>query len=457
MMCTIALMGRAFSRGFTGTSAPSLQSPMNKALAFDDFRERDRTKHVHRLHPYKGKFIPQLVEYFLDRHTDDFKREAWFEPGDVVIDPFCGSGTTLVQANELGIHAIGADVSDFNALISNVKVRQHDLTGLESEVTRIHEMLDAKWSNNPLLELDLDSSDYLESLNKELASGGDIDDLALELRVFYKAWAGYYHGAAELGEGDRFVDKWYLRSVLAELEFIGNAISDHHDVLRVVLCRTARTCRATTHADLATLTEPIWLPYHCRKHKKFCRPLLTASYWWHRYAFDTVARLTEFAQLRTPTEQVCLVGDARSMDWVEGTREVSPALASMASDGVKGVFTSPPYVGLIDYHEQHAYAYELLGLERRDADEIGSLSAGTSQAAKDAYVSDVSQVLGNCMPFLVDDCQVFVVANDKFGLYPEIASRAGLRISGEFQRPVLCRAEKDRQSYSETIFRMERA
>ena len=32
-----------------------------------------------------------------------------------------------------------------------------------------------------------------------------------------------------------------------------------------------------------------------------------------------------------------------------------------------GVFTSPPYPGLIDYHEQHRYAYELLGLvDRRD-------------------------------------------------------------------------------------------
>ena len=51
---------------------------LNWHLSFDSFREKDTTKHVHRLHPYKGKFIPQLVAYFLDRHTDEFKKGSFF-------------------------------------------------------------------------------------------------------------------------------------------------------------------------------------------------------------------------------------------------------------------------------------------------------------------------------------------------------------------------------------------
>ncbi len=43
-----------------------LGSDLNWALSFDQYKEAETTKHVHRLHPYKGKFIPQLVEYFLD-------------------------------------------------------------------------------------------------------------------------------------------------------------------------------------------------------------------------------------------------------------------------------------------------------------------------------------------------------------------------------------------------------
>jgi hypothetical protein len=49
-----------------------LGEDLNWLLSFVEYKESERTKHVHRLHPYKGKFIPQLVEYFLDSHTDEF-------------------------------------------------------------------------------------------------------------------------------------------------------------------------------------------------------------------------------------------------------------------------------------------------------------------------------------------------------------------------------------------------
>ena len=93
-----------------------LGNDLNWALSFDQYKEAETTKHVHRLHPYKGKFIPQLVEYFLDGHVDAFKKEVYFKPGDIILDPFSGSGTTMVQACELGIHALGIDVSAFNTL-----------------------------------------------------------------------------------------------------------------------------------------------------------------------------------------------------------------------------------------------------------------------------------------------------------------------------------------------------
>src|SRR6056297_2239667 len=48
-----------------------LGDDLDWSLSFAHLREADTTKHVHRLHPYKGKFIPQLVEYFLDSHVNN--------------------------------------------------------------------------------------------------------------------------------------------------------------------------------------------------------------------------------------------------------------------------------------------------------------------------------------------------------------------------------------------------
>ncbi|MBW4492691.1 MAG: site-specific DNA-methyltransferase [Oscillatoria princeps RMCB-10] len=58
------------------------------------------------------KFIPQLAEIFLGKY---------FAAGQTVLDPFCGSTTTLVKANEVGINSTGCDVSAFNALLCSAK------------------------------------------------------------------------------------------------------------------------------------------------------------------------------------------------------------------------------------------------------------------------------------------------------------------------------------------------
>ena len=91
-----------------------------------DLPEMERTKHVHRLHPYMGKFIPQLVEIFLRKYRPKF-----------VYDPFCGSGTTLVEANALGIDSTGTDISVFNTLLSKVKTAEYNVQLLGKEINGI--------------------------------------------------------------------------------------------------------------------------------------------------------------------------------------------------------------------------------------------------------------------------------------------------------------------------------
>ncbi len=52
-----------------------LGEDLNWSLSFDQYKESDTTKHVHRLHPYKGKFIPQIVECFFDNHIERMNYE----------------------------------------------------------------------------------------------------------------------------------------------------------------------------------------------------------------------------------------------------------------------------------------------------------------------------------------------------------------------------------------------
>ena len=453
-----------------------LAKDINLRLAFSEYKESERTKHVHRLHPYKGKFIPQLVEYFLDCHTDEFKHEVYFHPGDIVLDPFCGSGTTLVQASELGLHALGVDISEFNILVSNTKVREHDVITLVQHLRQITHKLMAFYEEYGLREFDDELSQRLSCFNAEHFPSPEF-----KLRVRRKQVDSRRYGHEKEDEfesvfrdlvteynvdlrtsGTSFLDRWYLPPIRAEIDFFSEEIRKVDDInvsnaIWVILSRTIRSARATTHLDLATLKEPVRSTYYCRKHFKICKPLFTLTDWWKRYCDDTINRFAQFAQLRTDTLQLALAGDSRSLPLLKSLDVRQPKLANLVRERkVAGIFTSPPYVGMIDYHEQHAYAYELFDIERCDNSEIGPMFRGKSKNARSSYVEGIVDVLKHCRQYLVDDFNVFLVANDRFGLYEEIAERSRMRIANRFNRPVLRRSENDKSSYSETVFHLKR-
>ncbi len=452
-----------------------LGEDLNWELSFDKVREKDRTKHVHRLHSYKGKFIPQLVEYFLDDHVDVYKHEVFFHPGDIVIDPFCGSGTTLVQANELGIHAIGLDISQFNALISNIKIARPNMARLSEELHEISYALSEHASLNGWSAFDEELTTALSAFNQKHFPSSEYKYKVRNKTIDQKTYAAareaefseIYERLIEkyklpiLSPGLTYLDTWYLYPIRREIDFVANLVSEIDDlqlrsIAQIVLSRTVRSCRATTHADLATLKEPVTSPYYCRKHYKICRPLFSIESWWKEYSEDTIERLKEFDHVRTATHQLCLVGDSRKCDILSALKLEDQGFAELLStQKARGIFCSPPYVGLIDYHEQHAYAYELFGFERRDSDEIGALALGSGQKSKGLYIQGIAEVLINCRGYLIDDFDVFIVANDKFNLYPKIADIAHMQIVNEFKRPVLNRTEKDQSAYAESIFHLK--
>lgn len=76
------------------------------------FNGEDTSYLTHSLHPYPAKFPPQLPKKILEDHAIK---------GQTVLDPFCGSGTTLVEARIFGANAIGVDVNGLSVLLSKVK------------------------------------------------------------------------------------------------------------------------------------------------------------------------------------------------------------------------------------------------------------------------------------------------------------------------------------------------
>jgi hypothetical protein len=453
-----------------------LGDDLNWALSFDQYKEAETTKHVHRLHPYKGKFIPQLVEYFLDSHTDNFKKETYFQIDDIVLDPFSGSGTTMVQACELGMHAIGIDVSAFNSLIGNCKVSRYDIVDLNNELSRITKALNdfIKHSNTVDFEEKLLQAlyifneqyfpvpEYKYKLHKKLINESEYGKEKEELFLpIYNRLVEEYCIKLRQNENKTFLDKWFSQHIRDEIDFAFEEIKKIQNtrtkkIASLILSRTIRSCRATTHADLATLLEPVTTTYYCSKHGKICKPLFSILKWWKRYSKDTVARLLQFDKLRTDTYQLCLTGDGRTIDILKQMSVRNQAFAHLIkTKKIKGIFSSPPYVGLIDYHEQHAYAYDLFRFERKDELEIGPLYKGQKIEAQQNYIQGISDVLNNCKKYLADDYDVFLVANDKFNMYPTIADKSGMQIVNQFKRPVLNRTEKDKTAYSESIFHLK--
>jgi hypothetical protein len=331
-----------------------------------DLPQRVRTKHVHGLHPYLGKFVPQLAETLLARYI---------RPGGHVFDPFAGSGTALVQALESGHDATGADVAAFNCLLIEVKTRRYDPFLLERE---LRDVADRTGAICPA---------PTEGLSSYLVT-------------------------------------WYAPHALGELLAFRALIDEyeHRDVLRVVLTRAARSARRAAHFDLDFPRVPMHAPYWCHKHRRTCRPVGAAQPFLARYALDTLARLRAFSRARQRGRTALVYhGDARGLD-VGGPFD--------------GVITSPPYPGLIDYHEQHRYAYELLGLPERREAELGAPALGRRREALAAYTDGVVAVLRNAVDRLRRGAPVLIVVNDRCDLYPAILERAGLRLEQRLRRHV---------------------
>ncbi|MFW0837432.1 MAG: DNA methyltransferase [Candidatus Komeilibacteria bacterium] len=351
----------------------------------NDLPEIARTKHVHRLHPYMGKFIPQMAEIFLRK----------FNP-KLVYDPFCGSGTTLVEANALGIDSIGTDISVFNTLLSKVKTDKYDIELLDKEIRDILKRM-SKYEKDFLND---------EKVNKLFATKNE------------------------------YINDWFADRTKKELLCYLRLIKDYEyqDLLKIILSRSARSARLVTHYDLDFPKKPQKTPYKCFKHRRVCTPVQEAYKFLSRYSIDALQRVKEFNKIRTKADVKIFHDDSRTV--------ILPKDIDM-------VFTSPPYIGLIDYHDQHKYAYELLGLKNNETREIGPAKRGSSEDAKKEYIKGINDVLLHTRNYMTKNGIMAIVVNDKHNLYNP--SDVGFKSIGRVERHVNRRTGRRNGAFYESI------
>jgi DNA modification methylase len=192
----------------------------------------------------------------------------------------------------------------------------------------------------------------------------------------------------------------------------------------------------TTHFDLDFPKKPQTESYYCYKHSRTCAPTTNAFQFLRRYSLDSMKRIEEFGSKRTDASVEIHHGDSRQGNFPE----------------IDGVITSPPYVGLIDYHEQHAYAYHLLGLRDQRNQEIGAAANGSSQKARKSYQRDIASVFRRLLERLKPGGRMIVVAGDRANLYDEIANLAGVEVEATVLRHVNRRTGRRSSEFYESVF-----
>ena len=178
-----------------------------------DLPERERTKHVHRLHPYLGKFVPQLVEAMLERHLP--RRED---------DP-------------------------------------RPVRGLRDDARPVAR-------ERPRRDRGRRGRVQLPAYARQ--DGGSTTSSRSSTSCAIRSAASTRSTARGLRGRTAYLDAWYAPQAAAELVFYRSLVDDyeHADVMRVVLTRAARSARRTTHFDLDFPREPQVGEYWCHKHRR---------------------------------------------------------------------------------------------------------------------------------------------------------------------------------------------
>jgi len=328
----------------------SQRAPAVEDWDFADLGMKHTQRSVHFFHHWTAKFIPQIPRRVIARYA---------RPGDVVLDPFMGSGTTLVEAARLGYDAWGTDINPLAVRIARAKTAAIDGAALTDYFAWLRAAADAP-------EAHLASS-------AALFPGGDVwfrEDVARAIRATLDRAAG--------------LDP-------ATRNFVEIGLSD--------LLKGMSNARM----DQTIPALPKSPRYQDKKH-----------YW--RWVDNETREINPFARLAA---QLARMQAALAAFHAEGAGRAEPLLhdaRDLASLGRKAdlAVTSPPYWNAQNYQKMHLLSFQLLGLPAPGPAEIG-------RRAQD-YLPDMAAVTEQ-LTRLLDGPFALVIGESKDGIHEAVRDK----------------------------------
>ncbi|MDD4210647.1 MAG: DNA methyltransferase [Bacteroidales bacterium] len=288
------------------------------------------TYYTHGFHPYPAKFTPQIVNKFFNLYC---------KKGFSILDPFCGSGTTLVEGVLNGMASVGIDLNPIAFIISKAKSTHYS----DSEIQIVKDFM----------------SEIQSKINKGLFSNNNYNKNGIEIPDFPNR------------------DHWFQKNVSYELATLKNKIDafQNENVKTLFYSAFSKIIVKVSNQDSEVR--------YTAKNKNHPDGIVYSSF------VDTVSGY--LMALNSKEHSIIEKSEVYNGDTFE-------VLKNLTENNFDFVITSPPYINTFDYYLYHKQRMFWLGYDHRPVrqKEIGNhhrIDTKKFEIAKAEYIESMTQIM----------------------------------------------------------------